>query len=251
MNPIDEVPRVQLPTGEMPLTPGTISPGRDPIAIKAGEESVEQAAKQYEETAAAAKASVSVQAQLGSMKSLIDQGKLITNAAGPAREEIAGWLNAAGLSNDTTRKLTGVDPSAAAVFNKEGFRLGASLSRTLGAREAAQIVQQAIKANPNMATTVEGNKMVIDLLSQAAQHDIDAQTYSDAFMQKNGSYLNAQGWFNKNHPVAEYTSKVIPYQPPRLASGQVDLSKLQPNVTYQGKGGIGIWNGQGMIPVQQ
>lgn len=251
MNPMDEVPKVPLPTGEMPTSAGTISPGRDPIAIRAGEEGIVPAAKQYEETAAAAKASVSVQAQLGSMKSLLDQGKLITNAAGPAREEIAGWLSAAGLSDDATRQLTGIDSSAAAVYNKEGFRLGASLSRTLGAREAAQIVQQAIKANPNMATTVQGNKMVIDLLSQAAQHDIDAQTYSDAFFNKNGHYVGAQGWFNQNHPVAEYTSKVIPYQAPRLASGQVNISKLAPNVTYQGANGLGIWNGQAMIPVQQ
>lgn len=259
MRPLDEIPSRPLPSPLLPSNAGTIIQGRNPSQMKANDEAVQGAQKQYDETQGQASAAVDVQSQLGTMKSLLDRGQLTTNLAGDIRQTLAGLIYAVGGSDakaaQSAQNLLGINPSSADVFNKESTRLGFALARTMGAREAAQIVQGAIKANPNMLATVQGNETVIGLLRAAAQHDIDEQTYADAWHQKNGHYVGAKAWFDQNHPVQEYTSKVVPYELPRLANGGVNAQALLPNVTYNiqsaGHTGPAIWNGQGFIPVQQ
>ena len=249
--PIDEVPTVPLPTGEMPVGPGTVSPGRDPIKIKAAEGAVENATKQYEEVADSAKAAGQVRSQLGTMRTMLQSGDVNSSATAPVRQTLATYLNAV-LGPDVAKQVTGLDPAKTEVFNKDAVRMGLTFARqTEGAREAVAAIKIALGGNPSLGNTKAGNLKIIDLLDAGVQHDLDAQKYGQAWFEKNGHYVGAQDWMTQNHPPAEYTSKVIPYNAPRTQSGAVDPSQLQPNVTYQGKNGVGIWNGHGMVPVRQ
>ena len=244
-DPAKEVPSVKLPTGLLPAGPSTIVQGRDPITMKAGEEAVEGAQKQYGEVQDAAKAAKNNMADLNTLRTLIQNGQN-TNALMPAKATLSAYLNAT-LGATAAKQITGVDPAQADVFNKDATRMGLTFARqTEGARESLQAIQIAVGANPSLATTKEGNQKIIDLMEAGAKHDLDQQSYENAFYQKNGHYVGAKEWFDQNHPPAEYTSKVMPYNLP------TDPKTLQPNVTYNlPNHGPSKWTGQGFVPAGQ
>ena len=244
-DPAKEVPSIKLPTGLLPAGPSTIVQGRDPITMKAGEEAVEGAQKQYGEVQDAAKAAKNNMADLNTLRTLIQNGQN-TNALMPAKATLSAYLNAT-LGATAAKQITGVDPAQADVFNKDATRMGLTFARqTEGARESLQAIQIAVGANPSLATTKEGNQKIIDLMEAGAKHDLDQQSYENAFYQKNGHYVGAKEWFDQNHPPAEYTSKVMPYNLP------TDPKTLQPNVTYNlPNHGPAKWNGQGFTPAGQ
>ena len=244
-DPAKEVPSVKLPTGLLPAGPSTIVQGRDPITMKAGEEAVEGSQKQYGEVQDAAKAAKNNMADLNTLRTLIQNGQN-TNALMPAKATLSAYLNAT-LGATAAKQITGVDPAQADVFNKDATRMGLTFARqTEGARESLQAIQIAVGANPSLANTKEGNQKIIDLMEAGAKHDLDQQSYENAFYQKNGHYVGAKEWFDQNHPPAEYTSKVMPYNLP------TDPKTLQPNVTYNlPNHGPAKWNGQGFTPAGQ
>ena len=244
-DPAKEVPSIKLPTGLLPAGPSTIVQGRDPITMKAGEEAVEGAQKQYGEVQDAAKAAKNNMADLNTLRTLIQNGQN-TNALMPAKATLSAYLNAT-LGATAAKQITGVDPAQADVFNKDATRMGLTFARqTEGARESLQAIQIAVGANPSLANTKEGNQKIIDLMEAGAKHDLDQQSYENAFYQKNGHYVGAKEWFDQNHPPAEYTSKVMPYNLP------TDPKTLQPNVTYNlPNHGPAKWNGQGFTPAGQ
>ena len=244
-DPAKEVPSIKLPTGLLPAGPSTIVQGRDPITMKAGEEAVEGSQKQYGEVQDAAKAAKNNMADLNTLRTLIQNGQN-TNALMPAKATLSAYLNAT-LGATAAKQITGVDPAQADVFNKDATRMGLTFARqTEGARESLQAIQIAVGANPSLATTKEGNQKIIDLMEAGAKHDLDQQSYENAFYQKNGHYVGAKEWFDQNHPPAEYTSKVMPYNLP------TDPKTLQPNVTYNlPNHGPAKWNGQGFTPAGQ
>ena len=244
-DPAKEVPSVKLPTGLLPAGPSTIVQGRDPITMKAGEEAVEGSQKQYGEVQDAAKAAKNNMADLNTLRTLIQNGQN-TNALMPAKATLSAYLNAT-LGATAAKQITGVDPAQADVFNKDATRMGLTFARqTEGARESLQAIQIAVGANPSLATTKEGNQKIIDLMEAGAKHDLDQQSYENAFYQKNGHYVGAKEWFDQNHPPAEYMSKVMPYNLP------TDPKTLQPNVTYNlPNHGPAKWNGQGFTPAGQ
>ena len=244
-DPAKEVPSIKLPTGLLPAGPSTIVQGRDPITMKAGEEAVEGSQKQYGEVQDAAKAAKNNMADLNTLRTLIQNGQN-TNALMPAKATLSAYLNAT-LGATAAKQITGVDPAQADVFNKDATRMGLTFARqTEGARESLQAIQIAVGANPSLANTKEGNQKIIDLMEAGAKHDLDQQSYENAFYQKNGHYVGAKEWFDQNHPPAEYTSKVMPYNLP------TDPKTLQPNVTYNlPNHGPAKWNGQGFTPAGQ
>lgn len=254
-SPSEEVPKVGLPTGLLPAGPGTLIPGRDPISIKAGEGQVEQANTLYHETQEVAKAANATHAQLSTMRTQVENGGVTPSATAPARFVLSSYLNAT-LGPDVAKSVTGIDPAQAEVLNKEATRMGLTFARqTEGAREAVAAIKIALGGNPSLGNTKEGFTKLVDIMDAGAKHDLAAQQYGDAWGQKNGHYVGFEGWMNQNHPPAEFTSKVIPYNLPSLQNGQVDPSKLQPNVTYNitspGHQGPAIWTGEGFKPVQQ
>lgn len=254
-SPADEVPKVGLPTGLLPSSPGTLIPGRDPIAIKAGEGQVEQANTLYHETQEAAKAANASHAQLSTMRTQVQNGGVTPSATAPARFVLSSYLNAT-LGPDVAKSVTGIDPAQAEVLNKEATRMGLTFARqTEGAREAVAAIKIALGGNPSLGNTKEGFMKLVDLMDAGTQHDLAAQQYGDAYGAKNGHYVGFQGWMNQNHPPAEFTSKVIPYNLPAMQNGQIDPGQLQTNVTYnitsEGHTGPAIWTGQGFKPVQK
>jgi hypothetical protein len=71
-------------------------------------------------------------------------------------------------------------------LEKNSTRLGFALARTLGAREAMQIVQGAIKANPGDANTPVGARMVLNSIRQNAERDNDCFEFATHFAQAHG-----------------------------------------------------------------
>jgi hypothetical protein len=95
-------------------------------------------------------------------------------------------------------------------LEKNSTRLGFALARTLGAREAMQIVQGAIKANPGVANTPVGSRMVLNSIRQNAQRDNDYFEFATNFAQTHGGDLvGAEVAFNKANPPSLYARRAI------------------------------------------
>jgi hypothetical protein len=95
-------------------------------------------------------------------------------------------------------------------LTKETTRLGFGLARTLGAREAMQIVQGAIKANPNVENTPEGFRMVLNSIRQNAERQSDYFEYATQYAQTHGGDLvGAEVQFNKLNPPSLYARRAI------------------------------------------
>jgi len=104
-------------------------------------------------------------------------------------------------------------------ITKESTRLGFELSRTLGSREAQQVVQTSVRAVPNSENTYLGARLVSNGLRQAAQRQIDYyQFLNDWRGQNNGRLVGTddQGkpttadiQFNLAHPPAAYARAAV------------------------------------------
>jgi hypothetical protein len=98
-------------------------------------------------------------------------------------------------------------------FNKQTMNLGFELARTLGSREAQQIVKQATGSVPGATQTFWGARLVAASMRQAFQRTADFREFLRTVPP--GQRLDADVAFNKVHPVDEYVSKatsVVPSQ---------------------------------------
>lgn len=102
-------------------------------------------------------------------------------------------------------------------------RLGFELSRSLGAREAAQIVQQAIGLNPGIANTPSGAKTVAASINAAMQRQKDFYQYISA----NGNTADADIRFNKLNPVGKYVQEAHALE--AVPQKAIDLLQQHPN----------------------
>lgn len=96
------------------------------------------------------------------------------------------------------------------IIKKSGTRLGFELARTLGSREAQNIVQQAITTNPGLDNSPEGNIKLIGLIKAGLQRDQDKRLFYDNWYGANKNYEGAATAFNKAAPVQSYISSIIP-----------------------------------------
>jgi hypothetical protein len=95
-------------------------------------------------------------------------------------------------------------------LSKDTTRLGFALARTLGAREAMQVVQGAIKANPNVENTPLGFRMVLNAIRENAQRDNDYFEFATNFARTHGGdLLGAEVAFNKLNPPELYARRAI------------------------------------------
>lgn len=94
-------------------------------------------------------------------------------------------------------------------LTKESLRLGFALSRSLGAREAMQVVQQAIKANPGIQNTPIGGRMVMNAIREAAQRDVDYYKFATQYGTQRGHLVGADIEFNKQNPPELYGRRAI------------------------------------------
>jgi hypothetical protein len=94
-------------------------------------------------------------------------------------------------------------------LTKESLRLGFALSRSLGAREAMQVVQSAIKANPGIQNTPLGARMVMNAIRESAQRDADYYRFATQYGTQRGHLVGADIEFNKANPPELYGRRAI------------------------------------------
>jgi hypothetical protein len=118
-------------------------------------------------------------------------------------------LNSLPISEDTKKDIQ-FDPGKIAKledFNKQSLKLGFETAKTLGSREAMQIVQQATKSVPNFEQSPLGAKLVSSSLRQAAQRQEDY--YKFLARPENQGRVGAEIDFNNQNPPLKYSLRAL------------------------------------------
>lgn len=173
---------------------------------------------------------------LSRMESLLSNGGVKTSSLTPLKKQTAAAIYALTNGNlELTKKLTGMDLAKAEEFEKESTRMGLTFARqTEGAREAVQAIRIALGANPQLTTTTEGNMKIIQTLKAAAEWDRDKAVAASVYADKQAKegqgyhYVGFEQYWNKEHPLIEYTSKIIPLAKPTPST----INDMQKGVTY-------------------
>jgi hypothetical protein len=136
-----------------------------------------------------------------------------TGTGGNARLALAKTVDGIWQTLGIKEQNLPFDPDAVASWEKltkETTRLGFGLARTLGAREAMQIVQGGIKANPNVENTPEGFRMVLNSIRQNAERQSDYFEFATNYAQTHdGDLVGAEVQFNKLNPPSLYARRAI------------------------------------------
>jgi hypothetical protein len=209
------------PVGAPPIF-NTQAPARIPVdgrlwaegskqqAIDEGNKGLEQARTEYQGAASA-------QTQLAEMKHDL---ATIPNSAWTApgsgfqyRLQGAKWINTAFQSMGIEAPIDEKAVAAGEDLNKISTRLGFDLSKTLGSREAASIVDQAVSAVPSGYNSPEGARRVIAGIEAANQRKLDYYSFlQDWASRSGGSIRGADTYFNTHNPPELYA--LTAYVPP-------------------------------------
>src|SRR5262249_23495998 len=129
------------------------------------------AADNYEKARETYNGAQEIKMQLGSMESafraLNSAGWSTTGNGAQARLPLAKAMNSVWQTLGSKDQDLPFDPQKIAKWEeltKDSTRLGFALARTLGAREAMQIVQGAIRANPSVENSPVGAWMVLNTI---------------------------------------------------------------------------------------
>jgi hypothetical protein len=156
-----------------------------------------------------------------------------TGTGGNARLALAKTVNGIWQTLGVKEENLPFNPDAVASWEKltkETTRLGFGLARTLGAREAMQIVQGAIKANPNVENTPEGFRMVLNSIRQNAERQSDYFEYATNYAQTHGGDLvGAEVQFNKLNPPSLYARRAIVQARKDIPSEAVEALRNDPS----------------------
>lgn len=170
-------------------------------------------------------------------KSIKDLGPNWTGAGADVRAGLARSYNTTiglipGLDQETRNSMQ-INPAKIATwedFNKQSLNLGFELARTLGAREAMQIVQQATASVPNAGQSYWGARLVASAMRQSFQRQEDYYNFVVGLRRNGQSLLDADARFNAQNPVQQYVAKATSVVPPPRA-----IQFLQQNPTPQNK----------------
>jgi hypothetical protein len=116
--------------------------------------------------------------------------------------------------------------ASAESIQKDSFRLGTELARTLG-REPGFIVQQSVQANPGINNTKMGWSRITAGLEQAARYNQDKNTFLSDYYQRFGNLNGAEDMFRKLNPPEKYSEKAILSTVPKGV--YADLQKYGPD----------------------
>lgn len=228
-----------LPGGRSDFTPQLIRNPDGSVAssVTPSTETLQKtAAQNYEKAREAYAGSQDVQSQLATMedsaRALNKAGWSTTGTGANARLALAKTVNSLWQSVGVKDQNLPFDPNAVASWEKlqkETTRLGFSLARTLGAREAMQIVQGAIAANPNAENSPLGFKMVLNTIRQNAERQSDYFEYATRYAQEHGGDLvGAEVQFNKLNPPALYARRAIVQAKQDIPQEAVDALRSNP-----------------------
>ncbi len=128
--------------------------------------------------------------------------------AGPGaqfRNEFARFVNTA---YSIAGLPTPIDPTTIGSIEelkKLTTRMGFELARTLGTREAMQVIQQAVAAVPGAENTPMGARRIMAGIQAGFIRDREWYEYLDGYAAKNGGDIRgAKAAFNKARPVSHY-----------------------------------------------
>lgn len=210
----------QPPPGQSAFTPRLIKNPDGSVAssVTPSTEVLQKtAAANYEHAREAYAGAQQAKMQLASMedsfRGLNSTNWSSTGAGAEAKLKFANAVNSVWQTLGVKGENLPFDPEKIADWQKlakDTTRLGFSLARTLGAREAMQIVQGAINANPNIANTPLGAKMVLNAIRENAQRDTDYFEYATKYAQTHGGDLvGAEVEFNKLNKPETYARRAI------------------------------------------
>lgn len=245
----------------MPTGQGIVRQGTNPLAMSAAQEGLKQAQTYSDQAGAAAKD----QAELNSLRSELQSNKASTGMFTEVKMTVAGAIYGLTKDPDLAKNLTGISLPWNEVFAKDATRRGLTFARqTEGAREAVMAIQIALRANPGLLNTREGNLKMVDILEAGDKYDQEMSRGAQAYMMKQQDthgtphLVGFQDHFITAHHPATFVSKAVPYQLPP------DVGQLKDGVTYEyptpakdksGKPilGVGTYNAktQHFDPVQQ
>lgn len=123
--------------------------------------------------------------------------------------DLINRFNLIGVTGADGQPISIVDPTKIADYdaaNKVTNNLGAAMTRTLGQREAAQVVRMAIKSQPAATLPAESSALVTYGLQAANKYNLDKKAAFDDWVSRNGNY-NSTGFvesFRRNNPVEMY-----------------------------------------------
>lgn len=132
-------------------------------------------------------------------------------APGPGAAERLGLAKTVNTALSAIGAAPMFDPakiSAQEESQKITGRLGFDLSRTMGSREAAQVVQQAIQLNPGIENTPQGARTIIASLNAGLQRQRDFYAFRQEYTQQHGTPEGADIAFDKARPVSAYVHDV-------------------------------------------
>jgi hypothetical protein len=208
------------------------------VETKQGETRVEQEKGIFDESRKNFLASKDVNFQLDTIdKDIKNMGPDWLGSGANARAKLARTYNTAlQFVPETLRnelRLDQIDPEKIASwesFNKASQKLGFALAKSLGSREAMQIVQAATASVPNAEQTYWGARLVSAGMRQAAQRESDFHQYVIGLMRNNQSTLDADVTFNQKNPVSKYVNNAASVVPPQPA-----IDYLRANPTRENK----------------
>jgi hypothetical protein len=186
------------PQGQSAFTPRLVRNPDGSVAssVTPSTEAIQKVvAKDYETKHEAYNAAQTVKEQLASMEAA-------------ARDLNASNWSAMGTGGDARLKLAKAANTVWSVLGAKGESLPFDPEKI--ASWAMQVVQGAIRANPNMENSELGFRMVLNAIRENAQRDSDSYAFATKFAQTHGGDLvGADIEFNKINPPELYARRAI------------------------------------------
>ena len=199
----------------------------DPEIAKTAKAVAEPVLQQYQNSSDAADQQIFRLHEMNAQEAnLPDTGFLGQGAFAEERLKIAQQANAFVQALGGQPVFDQNSLASAEQIQKDSFRLGTELARTLG-REPGFIVQQSVQANPGINNTKMGWARITAGLEQAARYQQDKNTFLSDYYQRYGNLNGAEDLFRKYNPPERYSEKAILSTVP--VGVYEDLKKYGPN----------------------
>lgn len=131
-----------------------------------------------------------------------------TGATAPLKEKLGSIAIAMGQDPQAVNARLG-NISDMQAFNKEATQMAFDMVKQLGSREAAAVVNQAVKSSAQMGNQPGANKAIMDVMEGMADWKIAKQEQAQAWADSHhGSIEGFQTFFNKTNPITKYVHEV-------------------------------------------
>ena len=206
-------------SGPGPVQQGDFAPGRigwktgalDPRIRFTSQKDLQDAGRSMEDSAV----------QLGQIKTLRNEFQKVDTEGGawlktgPFAQKRFEYAKAAngivnGIFGDQVNMFSPDAIGAAENINKLNTYMGQAQARTLGAREAQQVIQSSIEANPGLMQTPMGRRTLLASLEAAAERKRDYAQFVMDYARRpgaRGDTTGAAAAFAKANPVDKYVEK--------------------------------------------